>query len=45
MFGEKLGLFAFGTPVEAKCKRESFAGWGFVGGEVVIITVVASYIN
>ena len=35
MFGEKFGLFAFGTPVEAKYERESIAKWAFVGGEVV----------
>ena len=28
-------LFNYGTPVEAKSKRESLAGWAFVVGVVV----------
>ena len=35
---ETFGLFAIGTPDEAKYERESVAGWDFIGGEVVTVT-------
>ena len=33
--------FLVGTPDKANYARESVAGWAFLGGEVVIITVAA----